>query len=187
MPATTSQAVRQRRVAPGAVMIPGISEDGSLYPIEKLAAHRAGRLHMAISAFVFCGDELLIQRRALGKYHCGGQWANTCCTHPNWGESVESAAVRRLNEELGFTLPLRRMRVVEYRATVGHGLIEHERVHMFVGRADRNTLQVNADPDEVSEVRWATADTLRAEIETSPQAFTPWFRIYLDQFPDLVL
>jgi isopentenyl-diphosphate Delta-isomerase len=169
------------------VMIPGIAPDGSLYPIEKLAAHRAGRLHLAISAFVFSGDDLLIQRRAAGKYHCAGQWANTCCTHPHWGESVESAAVRRLSEELGFTLPLRRARTVEYRAVVGDGLIEHERVHMFVGRADRDTLRVEPDPDEVSETRWASPADLRREMAATPEAFTPWFRIYLDQFPDLSL
>lgn len=169
------------------IMIPGIAADGSLYPIEKLAAHRAGRLHVAISAFVFSDGELLIQRRADGKYHCAGQWANTCCTHPHWGETVESAAVRRLSEELGFTLPLRKARTVEYRAVVGEGLIEHERVQMFVGKADRARLKIEPDPAEVSATRWASPEVLRREMAQTPEIFTPWFRIYLDQFPDLVL
>ncbi len=81
------------------IMIPGIAADGSLYPIEKMRAHREAAFHLAISAFVFSEGALLIQRRALSKYHCGGLWANTVCTHPHWGESVEDAAARRLRED----------------------------------------------------------------------------------------
>jgi isopentenyl-diphosphate delta-isomerase len=167
------------------IMIPGILADGSLYPIEKLEAHRAGVLHLAISAFVFCGDALLIQRRALTKYHCGGQWANTCCTHPHWGEDVASAAVRRLREELGLDLSLAPARVVEYEAAVGEGLTEHERVHMFTAVVEDRALALAPDPAEVSETRWATAEELQSEIAEAPTRFTPWFRIYLERYPDL--
>lgn len=167
------------------ITIPGIGADGSLYPIEKLAAHRRGVLHLAISAFVFSGDDLLIQRRALTKYHCGGMWANTCCTHPHWGESVADAAGRRLREELGFSLPLTARRVVDYEADVGNGLTEHERVHMFTAEVDRDAIVVRPDPAEVCETRWASAAELRDEIAGHPEHFTPWFRIYLERFPDL--
>lgn len=168
------------------IVIPGIAEDGSLYPIEKMEAHRAARFHLAISALVFAGGALLIQRRALAKYHCGGMWANTVCTHPHFGEDVEAAAHRRLREELGFDLPLEFRRVVDYRADVGNDLIEHERVHMFVGETTRN-LVVVPNPAEVSETRWVTPEALRAEIAAAPERFTPWFRIYVERFPDLAV
>jgi isopentenyl-diphosphate delta-isomerase len=166
------------------ITIPAIAADGSLYPIEKIQAHRIGQLHLAISAFVFAGDALLIQQRALSKYHCGGLWANTCCTHPHWGEDAASAARRRVREELGFDIALTETRVVEYRAEVGNDLIEHERVHMFVGHADA-TLPVALNPEEVAAVRWVRPADLRAEIAAHPDRFTPWFRIYVERFPDL--
>jgi isopentenyl-diphosphate delta-isomerase len=172
-------------VPPPPLMIPGIAADGSVYPIEKMEAHRSHAFHLAVSVFVFRGDDLLIQRRAAGKYHCGGQWANTCCSHPNWGESVACAASRRLREELGFDLPLDPVRIVEYEADVGDGLWEHERVHMFLGRAEGDGPAIAPDPDEVSETRWIAPAALRAEIAATPEAFTPWFRIYVERFPDL--
>ncbi|MHB2167154.1 isopentenyl-diphosphate Delta-isomerase [Alsobacter sp. R-9] len=178
-------ALRLPATDPAPILIPGIAGDGSLYPIEKLDAHRQAAFHLAISVFIFSGGELLIQRRALGKYHCGGQWANTCCTHPHWGEDVAAAARRRLREELGFSAPLRETRVVDYRADVGNDLVENERVHMFLGEVDREMLRPAPDPSEVAEVRWVDAATLRREIEATPLAFTPWFRIYVSRFPDL--
>lgn len=166
------------------ITIAGIAPDGGHYPIEKLAAHRQGVLHLAISVFVFDGDMLLLQRRAADKYHCGGLWTNTCCTHPHLGERPEVAAARRLREELGFSTPLSETGVTEYRAEVGDGLIEHERVHMFHGVADRRALKLAIDPDEVAETRWAGRDVLAQEIARTPERFTPWFRIYLQRWPD---
>ncbi len=163
------------------IMIPGIESDGSFYPIEKMEAHRRGVLHLAISVFVFSGDHLLIQRRADGKYHCGGLWANTCCTHPHWGESPVDGAPRRLQEELGFTVSLREVGVVEYRADVGKRLVEHERVHMFHGEVDRDALTFTPNPEEVSDTRWTTRNELMLEVARTPEIFTPWFRIYLDR------
>jgi len=180
-----SVAARATRRLPVPTVIPAIGADGAAFPIEKMQAHRIGVLHLAVSAFVFDGSDLLIQRRAAGKYHCGGQWANTCCTHPHWGESAAAAASRRLSEELGFTVPLGERRVVEYRADVGNGLVEHERVHMFVGQADRRRLDIVPDPDEVSDIRWIGADALRAEIAATPEQFTPWLKIYVERFPEL--
>jgi isopentenyl-diphosphate Delta-isomerase len=174
-----------RATSPDPIMIPGIAADGALYPIEKMRAHREAAFHLAISAFVFSDGALLIQRRALTKYHCGGLWANTVCTHPNWGETVEAAAARRLTEELGITLPLTETRIVEYEADVGNGLFEHERVHMFLGEADRATLVIEPNPDEVAEARWVTANELHRELQQQPERFTPWFRIYVERYPDL--
>jgi isopentenyl-diphosphate Delta-isomerase len=169
------------------MMIPGKAEDGGLFPIEKMDAHRRAVPHLAVSIFVFDGKAMLLQRRAQTKYHCGGLWANTCCTHPHWGESLESAASRRLVEELGFTLPLTPGRAVEYRADVGNGLTEHEHVTFYFGWANRKALLIRPDPSEVMETRWATWDELAAEIAADPAQFTPWFRIYMERFPGFAL
>ncbi|MEM0900250.1 MAG: NUDIX domain-containing protein [Pseudomonadota bacterium] len=168
------------------VLIPAIAEDGSLYPVEKLAAHEKALFHLAVSVFVFSEGNLLIQRRALEKYHCGGMWANTCCTHPNWGGETQSeAASRRMVEEMGFTVPLIEKRVIEYSADVGNGLHEHELVTMFSAEIDRDTIEISPNPEEVCETRWVSAELLRAEIAETPEQFAPWFRIYMERFPTL--
>ncbi|MFB2552374.1 isopentenyl-diphosphate delta-isomerase [Ensifer soli] len=167
------------------VLIPAVAGDGSLYPIEKMKAHVDGQLHLAVSVFVFDGEHLLLQRRAQAKYHCGGQWANTCCTHPHWRETLDAAAGRRLTEELGVTLPLVRHVTVDYAADVGNGLSEHERVTLFSAVADRATLALSPDPCEVSETRWITRADLMTEIAATPERFTPWLGIYLARFPGL--
>ncbi|MEE9313043.1 MAG: NUDIX domain-containing protein [Rhizobiaceae bacterium] len=166
-------------------MIPGINPDGSLYPIEKIEAHVKGLHHLAISVFIFAGDELLIQRRALNKYHCPGQWANSCCTHPHFGEDVKVAATRRLREELGFQTEIQERLIVEYSADVGNQLWERERVHMFRAEVEKDQVRLTLNPDEVCETRWLTAEEVRRDIEQTPETYTPWFRIYIAQYPKL--
>jgi len=160
--------------------------DGVLTPVEKLAAHRKGLRHKAVSVFVMDGPRVLLQKRAAGKYHTPGLWTNTCCTHPDWHEAAEACAVRRLGEELGIAglAPVHRGRV-EYRAEVGGGLIEHEVVDIFTAEADAS-LRVRPNPEEVEEVRWAAIGTLEDEIAIRPEAFTPWLRIYLAQHSDMI-
>ncbi|NBN63120.1 isopentenyl-diphosphate Delta-isomerase [Microvirga tunisiensis] len=167
------------------ILIPAVAGDGTLYPVEKLDAHVRGLLHLAVSVFVFDADYLLVQRRAAGKYHCGGLWANTCCSHPHWDESVEACAHRRLEEELGFSVPLQRHATVEYQADVGAGLSEHERVTLFSAEVDRTRQAVVPNPDEVDAVRWIRLEDLHVEVRQTPERFTPWFRIYLERFPAL--
>lgn len=168
------------------VLIPAIGADGRLYPIEKLRAHREAVLHLAVSVFVFAGDKLLIQRRARAKYHCGGLWANTCCSHPHWDEQPHDAAHRRLGEELGLSLPLTHVGEVEYSADVGGGLHEHERVSMFVAMLDDpDEVHPRPDPEEVMDWRWVSVAALHEEMAAAPEEFTPWFRIYAERFPDL--
>jgi isopentenyl-diphosphate delta-isomerase len=153
--------------------------DGTLTPVEKLAAHQRGLRHRAVSVFVLAGAQVLIQRRALSKYHTPGLWANTCCTHPRWNEAPEDCATRRLTEELGITgLALRGVGQVEYRAEVGNGLIEHEVVDIFVAEADPR-LALHLNPDEVCETAWVRLDLLEAETRRNPDKYTPWLRIYL--------
>ncbi len=151
----------------------------SMVALDKIEVHRRGLRHKAVSVFVTDGRDILIQRRALEKYHTAGLWANTCCTHPHWDENPLDCAVRRLREELGIEgLGPVFSGQVEYRADVGGGMIEHELVDVFVARADQ-TLVVKPDPGEVLATRWVSLKALRAEIYDSPDRFTPWLRIYL--------
>lgn len=158
--------------------------DGKLTAVGKLETHQRGLKHPAVSVMIMCGEEMLIQQRDLGKYHTPGLWANACCTHPFWQEDPEDCAVRRLDEELGIVgLQLHHRANLEYRADVGNGLIEHEVVDLFVAWADK-TLAVTPNPEEVMNWRWITLSDLRAEIEKSPDAFTPWFKIYLRDYAE---
>jgi len=153
--------------------------NGTLTPVDKLEAHVRALRHKAVSVFVMRGDRLLIQRRALGKYHTPGLWANTCCTHPHWGEDPRDCALRRLDEELGITglNPVHRERL-EYRAYVGGGLVEHEEVDVYLCTVGHG-IRVAPNPAEVMETRWITLPALHAEIAAAPARFTPWLRIYM--------
>ena len=160
--------------------------DGRLTPVEKMEVHRFGLRHKAVSVFVMSGDRVLVQRRALGKYHTPGLWANTCCTHPLWDESAVNCAVRRLGEELGITGLYPSFRdQVEYRAAVGNGLTEHEVVDIFIADAPA-ALKVAPNPEEVAEIRWVDLYDLAAEVQRWPERFTPWLRIYLDEHKDRI-
>jgi isopentenyl-diphosphate delta-isomerase len=153
--------------------------DGRLVPVDKLEAHRRGLRHKAVSVFLLDGPRVLLQRRALDKYHTPGLWANTCCTHPHWGESPHECALRRLDEEMGIAgVALDSRDQVEYRADVGGGMIEHELVDIFVGKMS-STLRFSPNPAEVLDFRWIALDRLRDEVAAGPDAFTPWLRIYL--------
>ncbi|MFC3614206.1 isopentenyl-diphosphate Delta-isomerase [Lutimaribacter marinistellae] len=160
--------------------------DGSLVPVEKLEAHERGLLHRAVSVFVLCGDDVLIQQRAMAKYHTPGLWANTCCTHPHWGEAPSACARRRLREELGLEgLDLQSRGQLTYRADVGGGLVEHERVDVFVAQVSVRPVP-KPDPDEVMATDWVDMRELARRVERHPEAFTPWLRIYLTQHADSI-
>lgn len=155
--------------------------NGALTPVEKLEAHKRGLRHKAVSVFLIDGNQTLIQRRALGKYHTPGLWANTCCTHPGWDEPAPDCAKRRLEEELGITgVTLSHVDQVEYRADVGGGLIEHEVVDIFRGEAGRSTT-IAPNPAEVMDTRWLSFEELATEIAMTPEKFTPWLRIYMKE------
>ena len=160
--------------------------DGELTPVEKLEVHQKGLRHKAISVFALDGDKVLIQQRALSKYHTPGLWANTCCTHPHWEESAFDCAVRRLREELGMTgvFPVFRDQV-EYRAPVGDGLIEHEVVDIFVV-PDAGRIAVEPNPEEVMATRWVDLYDLAAHVKRKPDEYTPWLSIYLDRYMDRI-
>lgn len=146
---------------------------------DKLEAHVEGWLHRAFSVFIFDQKgRLLLQQRNVRKYHSGGLWSNTCCSHPRPGEAVEAAARRRLLEEMGFECPLERAFGFVYHSEVGAGLYEHEYDHVFVGSFDGS---VTPDPDEASDWDWVDVDALRTDIARHPERYTAWFKIALDR------
>ena len=141
----------------------------------KQNAHTDGLLHRAFSVFVTDSDgRLLLQQRAWTKYHSGGLWSNTCCSHPRPGEDTAAAAQRRLFEEMGFNCPIETAFSFVYRADVGGGLIEHEYDHVFLGRFDGDPAP---DPAEVADWRWITPADLRRQLHDRPDRFTYWSRI----------
>ena len=156
--------------------------DRSTGTAEKLDAHRRGLLHRAFSVFIFDGKgRLLLQRRAASKYHSGGLWTNTCCSHPRPGEAIVDAASRRLTEEMGIACQLELAFVTTYRANVDPDLIEHEVVHVFLGTYEGD---IAPDPDEVEAWRWTTVDDLLTDIDAHPATYTVWFRHYVEDFLD---
>lgn len=150
----------------------------------KLEAHRRGVLHAAFSVFLTDGQgRMLIQRRAAGKYHAPLVWANSACGHPRPGEALADAAARRTAEELGVAVPLAEVDRITYRADVGGGLVEHERVGLFVGR---HAGPFQPDPAEVADLRWVDWDRDIRRALGGNAALAPWFAIYLDRVFDTV-
>jgi len=150
----------------------------------KLDAHRRGLKHRAISALVHnSAGEFLLQRRSAAKYHSGGLWTNACCSHPQPGESVADAAHRRLAEELGVSCALTPLFKFSYRAEVPGGLIEDEIVHVFGGRHDG---PMAPDPAEVGDWKWIALGDLTADLRTRPDAYTVWFRQYVEEHGKLI-
>ncbi len=145
----------------------------------KLEAHRRGLLHRAFSVFLYdSAGRMLLQQRAHAKYHSGGLWTNTCCSHPRPGEQTAAAAARRLREEMGVSCPLEPAFEFVYRAAFANGLVEHEYDHVFVGRFEGSP---RPDPAEVADWRWAGIEELRAEQARTPERFSAWFRIAFEK------
>ena len=154
--------------------------DNEIGLMEKMEAHEKALLHRAFSVFVFNKKgELLLQQRALHKYHSGGLWTNTCCSHPRKGEEVIQSAHRRLMEEMGFDCELELKHKFIYKAPFTNGLTEHELDYIFTGEYE---VAPNPNPDEVASYRWIEMAQLQKEIEEHPENFTVWFRIILDQY-----
>lgn len=153
--------------------------DRPLGTAPKLEAHRKGLLHRAVSVVLFNGrGELLLQRRAPGKYHSGGLWANTCCSHPAVGEPCDAAAARRLREEMGLAATLRHAGTLLYRTDLQGGMQEHELDHVYVGRCDRMPVP---DPAEVAGFRYASLPAIREQMHREPELYAPWFRIMVQR------
>ena len=143
--------------------------------MEKMEAHRKGILHRAFSVFVFNDkEELLLQRRATSKYHSGGLWTNTCCSHPREGESPNQAALRRLKEEMGFVCPIEKAFHFIYRSELDNELTEHEYDHVFFGQFNGSPQPNN---EEVGEWKYSSLQEIKDDIDENPLQYTEWFKI----------
>ena len=150
-------------------------QDEMVGTMDKLEAHRQGRLHRAFSVFLFVAHgRLLMQQRAPDKYHSAGLWTNTCCSHPRNGEPTAAAARRRLMEEMGIALSPDFAFTFIYRAEVGDGLIEHELDHVFIHRYSG---EVDHDPAEVSTHAWVDPEELTQDLNERPHRYTAWLHV----------
>jgi len=151
-----------------------VDANGSVITMSKLSAHQQARLHRAISVFIFSSkNELLLQKRARGKYHSAGLWSNTCCSHPRPGERPPEAARRRLWEEMRIECDLQELLMFTYQADFHNGLSEYEYDHVFIGFCDESP---DPDPAEVADWKWLSTKKLTDELTTKPEHFTIWLK-----------
>jgi len=144
----------------------------------KLEAHQKGVLHRAFSIFIFnTKGDLLLQRRALNKYHSAGLWSNTCCSHPFPGEFIHDAANRRLIEEMGLSCEIYPAFSFIYKADLDNDLIEYEYDHVFMGTSD--TFPV-LNKDEVAQSKYIDIQSLSKDLIENPGTYTAWLRICFD-------
>jgi isopentenyl-diphosphate delta-isomerase len=154
--------------------------DQEIGSMEKQEAHEKGLLHRAFSVFVFNENkELLLQQRALTKYHSAGLWTNTCCSHPRIGETIEQAAHRRLTEEMGFDCELITKTSIIYKTSFENGLTEHEFEHVLVGNFNG---EISFNPTEVKNFKWINLEELQIDLLQNNQNYTAWFKIIFDNF-----
>lgn len=155
-------------------------QDEKIGLMPKQEAHEKGLLHRAFSVFVFNkNNELMLQQRALHKYHSPGLWTNTCCSHQRDGESTLEAGKRRLFEEMGFSTPLKETTSFIYKAPFDNGLTEHELDHILVGNFEG---MPNINNEEVASWKWMDLENVKKDIQTNPEMYTAWFKIIFDKF-----
>ncbi|MFO0321311.1 MAG: isopentenyl-diphosphate Delta-isomerase [Bacteroidota bacterium] len=155
------------------------AQDNELGVMEKLQAHQEGKLHRAFSIFIFNNkNELLLQQRALSKYHSGGLWTNTCCSHPSPNETILDAAQRRLFEEMGISCDLKIINHFIYQSDFENGLKEHEFDYIIIGQSNEVPL---INKDEVANYKWQAIAEIENDILLNPTQYTAWFKIALQE------
>ena len=156
------------------------AEDNPNGSMEKLEAHEKGALHRALSVLIINSKkEILLQRRALEKYHSPGLWTNTCCSHPYPGEDPNEAARRRLQEEMGMSSELTFLFKFQYKCDFENGLIEHELDHVFIGKTD-DTPHLNTD--EAMAFKWMSIENLEQDMLSYPENYTFWFKLIIEKY-----
>ncbi len=154
-------------------------QDHELGLMEKMQAHREGKLHRALSVFIFNSKkQLLLQKRANNKYHSAGLWTNTCCSHPRKKETTEAAAKRRLQEEMGMTCKLKYRFAFIYEAKLENDIVEHELDYVYMGVTD--TIPI-LNPEEVSDYRYASIEEIEKDIMQHPENYTVWFKLIISR------
>jgi len=150
---------------------------------EKIKAHKEEKLHRSFSIFIFNSKgELLIQQRAKTKYHSGGLWSNSCCSHPRPGETLNEAAHRRLKEEMGFDCKLKEVFSFIYKIKFDNDLSEHEYNHIFTGSFSGNP---EPNSEEVEDWKWIDMINLKKDIRENPEKYTYWFKLIINKDLDL--
>lgn len=145
---------------------------------EKIAAHEQGLLHRAFSIVIYNDHkEIMLQLRAKSKYHSGGLWTNTCCSHPRPNEGTSDAAHRRLQEEMGFSTNITEIGTLIYKVPFPNGMTEHEFLHLFVGKYNDEPQPV---PEEADDWKWMSIDDLRKDMKNNPANYTYWFKRQAD-------
>jgi isopentenyl-diphosphate delta-isomerase len=158
-------------------------QDHEIGTMEKMEAHQKGLLHRAFSLLIFnTKGEMLLQQRAISKYHSGGLWTNTCCSHPLPGETIEQAGKRKLQQEMGFTCDLRYSHKFIYKVQLDNNLIEHEWDYVLIGYFD-GTPAINKD--EAQAWKFESIETIQHDAKENPDRYTCWFKLILDQ-PELL-
>ncbi|MGA1227139.1 MAG: isopentenyl-diphosphate Delta-isomerase [Tamlana sp.] len=146
----------------------------------KMEAHEKALLHRAFSVFIFNDkNELMLQQRALSKYHSPGLWTNTCCSHQREGETNIEAGKRRLMEEMGFVVDLQDSISFIYKAPFDNGLTEHEYDHVMLGKYNEKP---TINPDEVASWKWMPLEEVKVDISLHPELYTAWFKVIFDKF-----
>lgn len=149
--------------------------------MEKMEAHKKGELHRAFSIFIFNSEKkLLLQKRALHKYHSGGLWTNTCCSHPEPEKNLIASAQKRLIEEMGFDCVLEQVFNIIYKAELNNNLIEHELDHVFIGHYNEIP---KINKEEVSEWKYMPTNEIQQSLKQNPELYTAWFKII---FPKVI-
>lgn len=148
--------------------------------MSKMQAHEKALLHRAFSIFVLNDkNEIMLQQRAAHKYHSPLLWTNTCCSHQRAGESNIQAGKRRLEEEMGFSVPLKELFSFIYKAPFDNGLTEHEFDHVMIGYYND---EPEINPDEVKNWKWMCIEQVRQDMQDHPELYTEWFKIIFDRF-----
>jgi isopentenyl-diphosphate delta-isomerase len=159
--------------------------DDQLGLMEKMEAHKKGVLHRAFSVFIFNkSGQLLLQQRALGKYHSPGLWTNTCCSHQREGESNVEAGKRRLKEEMGFNCDLKEVFWFIYKADFDNGLTEHELDHVMVGYYNQDPV---VNEQEVASFKWMSLKDVKDDISGNPGRYTEWFKIIFKEYDERLI
>jgi len=154
--------------------------DEQLGLMAKMEAHEKGILHRAFSVFIFNKKgELLLQQRALDKYHSPGLWTNTCCSHQRDGESNIEAGKRRLQEEMGFNCDLKELFWFVYKASFDNGLTEHELDHVMIGYYEDDPI-VNLE--EAAAFKWMPLEDVKKDMQLQPELYTEWFKIIFNEY-----
>ncbi len=157
-------------------------QDNQIGLMPKMMAHEKALLHRAFSVFIFNSkNELMLQQRALHKYHSPGLWTNTCCSHQREGESNIEAGKRRLMEEMGFETELKETTSFIYKAPFDNGLTEHELDHVLVGYYEG---EPEINDEEVADWKWMSLEQVKDDISYNPDQYTAWFKIIFEKFYD---